>query len=218
MALTNHDRVGKSLDLLNKGLLPFIEREMKAVHGEKLQEAVQQSIRDIPAGKGKKSVHLDTQAILNVMWDQWNVVFKNTLGHSERSIVSELKDICNRWAHQETFSTDDAYRAIDNVTRLLISVSAPEAEEAEAQKQELLRIRFDEQARKQSRKMAALPVSGAPSSGLKAWREIVTPHPDVASGRYQQAEFAADLWQVYRNEGGDEYKHPAEFFRRTFLT
>ena len=40
----------------------------------------------------------------------------------------------------------------------------------------------------------------------------------MASGRYQQAEFAADLWQVYQGEGIDEYKHPTEFFRRTFLT
>jgi predicted AAA+ superfamily ATPase len=47
---------------------------------------------------------------------------------------------------------------------------------------------------------------------------VVTPHADVASGRYQQAEFAADLWQVYLGEGSDEYKKPAEFFRRTFLT
>ena len=31
---------------------------------------------------------------------------------------------------------------------------------------------------------------------LKPWREIVTPHPDVAAGRYRQAEFAADLAQV----------------------
>src|SRR5205823_10719524 len=44
------------------------------------------------------------------------------------------------------------------------------------------------------------------------------PHPDVSSGKYQQAEFAADLWQVYQKEGSDEYKHPTEFFRRTFLT
>jgi predicted AAA+ superfamily ATPase len=39
-----------------------------------------------------------------------------------------------------------------------------------------------------------------------------------ASGRYQQAEFAADLWQVHLGEGTDEYKNPAEFFRRTYLT
>jgi hypothetical protein len=34
----------------------------------------------------------------------------------------------------------------------------------------------------------------------------VTPHKDVASGRYQQAEFAADLWQVHLGEGTDEYR------------
>ena len=30
MAVTNHERVGKALELLNQGLLPFIERELKA--------------------------------------------------------------------------------------------------------------------------------------------------------------------------------------------
>ena len=37
---------------------------------------------------------------------------------------------------------------------------------------------------------------------------MVTPHRDVASGRYQQAEFAADLWQVHLGEGTDEYRAP----------
>src|SRR4029077_7880306 len=37
-------------------------------------------------------------------------------------------------------------------------------------------------------------------------------------GRYQQAEFAADLWQVHLGEGSDEYKKPEEFFRRPHLT
>ena len=53
---------------------------------------------------------------------------------------------------------------------------------------------------------------------MKPWREIVTPHRDVASGGYQQAEFAADLWQVHLGEGTDEYREPVEFFRRTYLT
>src|SRR5438128_658941 len=68
------------------------------------------------------------------------------------------------------------------------------------------------------RKASFQPTEGKPQGGLLPWREVVTPHPDVSSGRYQQAEFAADLWQVYQNEGSDEYKHPTEFFRRTFLT
>ena len=42
--------------------------------------------------------------------------------------------------------------------------------------------------------------------------------PRVASGRYQQAEFAADLWQAHLGEGTDEYRDPVEFFRCTYLT
>src|SRR5439155_22711781 len=53
---------------------------------------------------------------------------------------------------------------------------------------------------------------------LKPLRDVVTPHADVASGRYLQAEFAADLWQVYLGEGSDEYRKPREFFGRTYLT
>ena len=83
---------------------------------------------------------------------------------------------------------------------------------------DLMRVMFDEQRRSEMRKKSFQPTEGKPQGGLKPWREVVTPHPDVASGRYQQAEFAADLWQVYQGEGSDEYKHPTEFFRRTFLT
>ena len=120
--------------------------------------------------------------------------------------------------HQESFSSDDAYRALDSVGRLLTAVSAPQSDELERLKMELLRVRFDEQARGERRRQAGTTVGSAVATGLKPWREIVTPHKDVASGRYQQAEFAADLWQVHLGEGTDEYRDPVEFFRRTYLT
>jgi hypothetical protein len=163
-------------------------------------------------------INWDTHNLLSVMWSQWNSVFRNTLGHSERSLVSELRDVRNRWAHQTPFSSDDAYRALDTAGRLLTAISAPEAKELEEQKMALLRVRFDEQRRGEMRKRAVAPTEGSPRSGLKPWREIVTPHRDVASGKYQQAEFAADLWQVYLNEAASEYQNPTEFFRRTFVT
>ena len=55
-------------------------------------------------------------------------------------------------------------------------------------------------------------------AGLRPWREVVQPHPDVASGRYVQAEFAADLAQVLVGTAEPEYQDPVEFFRRTYLT
>ena len=83
---------------------------------------------------------------------------------------------------------------------------------------ELLRLRFDEQVRGEKRKSAGTAIESQATGSLKPWREVVTPHQDVASGRYQQAEFAADLWQVHLGEGTDEYRDPVEFFRRTYLT
>ena len=48
-----------------------------------------------------------------------------------------------------------------------------------------------------------------------SWRDVMEPHPDVAQGRYKNAEFAADLAQVARGEGAFEYRDPVEFFART---
>ncbi|MDE1878099.1 MAG: ATP-binding protein [Thaumarchaeota archaeon] len=53
---------------------------------------------------------------------------------------------------------------------------------------------------------------------LKPWREAIMPHPDVATGKYRQAEFAADLSQVISGKAEFEYQNPAEFFKRTYLT
>src|SRR2546428_7659800 len=85
-------------------------------------------------------------------------------------------------------------------------------------KKELRRLIFDEQVRGEKRKAGGSLIEGAVSGTLKPWREVVTPHADVASGRYQQAEFAADLWQGHLGEGTDQYRKAPEVFRRTDLT
>jgi len=219
VATTNYERVGRALELLKEGLRPFVEREFEAHYREGWRAQAAQTLRQDREWKtADGQAHFDAQALLILMWYQWNEVFRDTLGHAERSLVSELREVRNRWAHQQTFSGDDAYRALDSAARLLTAVSAEEAREVERLKQELLRVRFDEQARRETRKAAVTPTEGTPSAGLRPWREIIAPHPDVAAGRYHQAEFAADLAQVHRGEGGIEYSDPREFFRRTFLT
>ncbi len=168
---------------------------------------------------GRKPIaQWDVAGLLKLMWETWNDVFGRTLGRAERSLVSELRDWRNQWAHQEPFSSRDAERALDSMVRLLNAVSAREADEVNRMKMELRRLVFDEQVRGEKRKAGGSLIEAAASGALKPWREVVTPHADVASGRYQQAEFAADLWQVHLGEGTDEYRNPVEFFRRTFLT
>ena len=218
MAITNHERVGKSMDLLKQGLAPFVERELKDFFKDKALVEATRFLGDDRLLAKKGIAEWDAAALLKLMWEAWNDVFRRTLGPAERSLVNELRDLRNKWAHQQTFSGDDAYRALDSAGRLLTAVSAPQADETEKMKMELLRLRFDEQVRSEKRKSAGSVIESAAAVNLKPWREVVMPHKDVASGRYQQAEFAADLWQVHLGEGTDEYKKPVEFFRRTYLT
>ena len=218
MALSNHERVAKALDLLKDGLRPYVERELKAQHGDKWISEVKTILGDTRLGNNKNGGLTDVAAILVVMDRSWGLVFRRTLGRAERALVNELSDIRNRWAHQEPFSSDDAYRALDSVSRLLTAVSATQADEVAKMMTELQRVRFDEQARTEKRRSTGSVIESQVTGDLKPWREVVTPHRDVASGRYQQAEFAADLWQVHLGEGTDEYRDPVEFFRRTFLT
>lgn len=219
MAVSNYERVGKGLEFVKQGLTPFVTREMEASYGSNWKTEAQRTLQRETSWQGRNGdVLIDVQALFILMWMHWNDVFKKTLGHAERSIVSELRDVRNKWAHQQSFSTDDAYRALDSMERLLTAVAADEARELANMKQELLRIRFAEQARREKRRASVAPTEGRPAPGLKPWREIMTPHPDVASGRYQQAEFAADLYQVYQGKGAPEYRDPREFFHRTFLT
>jgi predicted AAA+ superfamily ATPase len=218
MAITNYERVGKAMELLKAGLAPFVEREFKNLYkGQSLVEA-QRFMTNERLEANRPFTTWDVAVLLRLMWDAWNDVFRRTLGQAERSLVSELRAVRNRWAHQEPFSGDDADRALDSAERLLAAVSAPQADEIRKVKMELRRTIFDEQVRGERRRAGGALIEPAATSALKPWREVVIPHADVASGRYQQAEFAADLWQVHLGEGSDEYKHPQEFFRRTYLT
>jgi hypothetical protein len=221
MAITNHERVGKAMELLREGLAPFVERELKTEYGEQTwfeesKRTLTQHQLKFVEKKGKPE--WDVAMLLTVLWNNWEKVFRKTLGRAERSFVSELSDTRNKWAHQQAFSTDDAYRVMDSIGRLLTAVSAPQSADLEKMKMELLRLRFDEQVRGEKRKAAGSLIETAAAGALPPWREVVTPHKDVASGRYQQAEFAADLWQVHLGEGTDEYRKPTEFFRRTYPT
>jgi predicted AAA+ superfamily ATPase len=212
MASSNAERVGRGLELLRDGLQPFAEREFRKRYGPSWAHEV------APPTGGRGSAD-DVAFLLNAMAARWQEVFREVLGRTERGYVGELSDVRNRWAHQEAFSGDDAYRALDTVHRFLQAVSAGEqATEVERLKRDLLRTRFAEEARTTQRRVAATPVAGEPSAGLRPWREVITPHPDVTAGTYQQAEFAADLHQVWRDEAAAEYGKPEEFFRRTFLT
>src|SRR5688572_18937311 len=149
MAITNQERVGRGLELLKRGLVPFVERELKSEHSQGWLEIVRTSVTESQSRLFKEGAEpkWDPAALLAVMWNQWNGTFRRTLGPAERALVSELRDARNKWAHDMAFSSDDADRALDSINRLLSAVSAPEADEVAKMKLELRRELFDRQVR-----------------------------------------------------------------------
>ena len=157
MAISNAERVGKALEYLREGLVPFVEREMQDTHGAKewLKKAKDCFNTGQKTTLKEKPHRWDTYALLQVMNNQWNLVFKKVLSKSDRSLVMELQDFRNRYAHEENFSSDDALRALEDVKRLLEAVSAPQATEVAKMRQEIMRTLFAEQERTARRRSTA---------------------------------------------------------------
>ncbi|MEQ8673634.1 MAG: DUF499 domain-containing protein [Aggregatilineales bacterium] len=228
MAKSNRDRIADVMDALKAGLGPFVLREFKQYYkGSRYLQEVEITLNTnaySPPHLPDEAVALqeiDAQGWLNLMIRQWNDVFRNKLGHSERSYVSELLQSRNALAHQQAFTNEDAYRVADTASRLLEAIGAPtEAQATKEIAQELLRLRFDAEAKKSTKKTEPL-MSEAPTTtlpGLKPWRMVVRPHPDVASGRYLLSDFVANIADVKQGKAAPEYGDPKEFFRRTYLT
>ena len=183
MATTNHERVGKALELLKAGLGPFVDREVQsAIKAQRVDPATLRRVVDDPQIGNRPMPEWDVAALLKLMWDTWNDVFRVILGPAERGFVGELRGHRNRWAHQEAFSGDDAYRALDTAHRLLTAVSAAQAADVEKLKMELLRVRFDEQARGERRKQASLALGSTAGNA-----EAMARGGDAAPGTWRAA-------------------------------
>lgn len=111
------DTILRGLDLLSEGLRPYILRE--ATNGR----CEERTLTAIKEG--------DVQFLLVFMWDYWNDFFRHELSFLDRSIISELREYRNRWAHQEKLTDHDSYRVADNVYRLLNAVKSDRLSEAE---------------------------------------------------------------------------------------
>ena len=81
MAISNHERVGKSLNLLKDGLRPFVEREMQAFYRSNWVEMVKETFRDSRLG-GDEDPMGDVAALLVIMDRHWGNVFRSTLGRA----------------------------------------------------------------------------------------------------------------------------------------
>ena len=218
-AASNHARIGWAIEIVASALEPWID----GVVSQKLPPGT--TWTGLLAQKDGRTDRTyspsDLQCQLRLITERMGslgFLFNGVLSRGEQNLAGEMRDIRNNWAHTSSFSIDDAYRALDTAERLLRAINAPaEADEVGAMRRDALRSTFDAATRRDTRATAvAMPDLG--EKGLAPWRNVVSPHPDIVSGDYGQAEYAADLHQVAHGQGAEEYVEPVRFFERTYLT
>ena len=134
----DQQRVNDAIVRLREGLGPFVARELEARFKLVPRGKLDRMANDATL-KNRPIEQWDVAALLRVMEATWNDVFRPTLGsRTERSLVSELLDWRNKWAHQVPFSGDDTHRALDSAERLLRSIGAAQAEDVGRIRRELL--------------------------------------------------------------------------------
>jgi predicted AAA+ superfamily ATPase len=232
----NHTQISQGFRILLSAFAPYIARELGNEFGQDwwkdavIGKLYDEQKRDLPLSGnwGRLVDSLDIQRCLLLFDLHWNTVFRKKLSIDHRTWAKELVGVRNKLAHLggEDFSDDDTWRALDTMSRLCEQIDTESAEEIRS----LLRILRYGSANGSTTIMEAPTayttakrknsgiLNRTPLTGLPSWRDVIEPHPDVAQGRYMNAEFAADLAQVSRGEGAYEYRDPVEFFARTYVT
>ncbi|MBQ1389723.1 MAG: DUF499 domain-containing protein [Clostridia bacterium] len=232
----NLDYVQKGIRILHPLFSAYICQEMSREYGsnkwwqEVLMTLSDQS-RDLPDSGDWADLadSLDLANCIRLLDREWNNLFKRLLSIDYRTWARELMGVRNKVAHLGTqdMIKDDAERALDTMARLCGGFDHEGAEEIRALLRELrygttmgstdaAQANAEQKPEKKPDDVGVL--QNIKGSMLPSWREIIEPHPDVAQGRYLNAEFAADLSQVARGEGAFEYRDPVEFFARTYIT
>ncbi len=215
MVMANTERISKALDLLRDGLRPKCEDTWRGFYGDVWLDAVNGRLHT-----PERSPSVDDAAFLfKGMKATWQEVFGHGFPPAVRALVFEVADARNSWAHQQALSTDDTVRALDSMERLLEAFgNLEERQQIRSLRRDLMRQMMEEESRAERRKTAAKPTEGQPQAGLTPWRDIITPHADVAQGSFEQVEFAANLFEVLSGNAEPEYQDPREFFARTYIT
>jgi hypothetical protein len=214
----SNQRISQALLMLTKVLQPCVEKRMREVYRGTWQQNL-----SVAAGSDRAKP-LDAYGLLKTMLDNWQSVFRDGLKPIVRNHVSLALAARNDAAHAGDIIGDtDAISYLRSMQAVAEAIEPKSAAGFKALIDDQTKAMAaamgvsTEVAAKSATPQAALDLGDGRYS-WKAWRDVAPPYADVMAARFVEAEFAADLSTVARNEGVDTYRDPREFFRITFMT
>lgn len=170
-----HAAVRRGLDELKPALTAFVNRQMS---------------RALP-GKAF-AVSGDVPAIIKVILDNWDLAFASVLPRGVRNYLHEVRDVRNRWAHDELFSEDDARRALDTMQLVAKAIGAGP-----------VIMQLVQSSPTQPTKIFKAPIVGAPKPAAGGGGNFDTLHERfVAAANGAQPVIASYSWIYGRINGG----------------
>jgi len=155
MATSNRDRIDRMFQVIAPVLDDFIASVIgqgDPALGAAWIKLVQAKDSKNGANSGKAYDPLDPQLQFRMLTER-NITsgfqpgwfpFADSLGRAGDTFASELREVRNTWAHNGTFSDDDAYRALDTGERLLKLIGAAgEADQVRTIRLNLRRVTAD---------------------------------------------------------------------------
>ena len=99
-------------------LQPYLEAYVVSIISE---DELQATKTRVPRGRGVA----DIADLVGQLLRRWDDVFADHLPRVTRSYLHELRDIRNRWAHEEPFSQEEAERALSTILLVGRAINAP---------------------------------------------------------------------------------------------
>lgn len=178
MEMTNSERVDRALDLLRDGLAPACEDAWQRHFGNDWLRQVNSRLQ----GPERYPTTKDPAFLFKGIKATWDDVFRRRFRPFVRSLVFEVSDARNRWAHKNTpMSDDDTLRAPDSMERMLDAFgNGDERELIRSLRRDLMRQTSAQESRSERRGIAAKPTESTSQARSEADRPPMLPR---AAGR-----------------------------------
>ena len=208
MALTNRDRIGKMFELLAPALDDFIATRRRPrglaegaswtdARGDEGQEEGDrgQGVRARSTRRCSCGCSPRTSRTTSSRAGTRSTTRSASVGQATRGSCARPATTGRTTSPSATTTPTAAWTPPSGCST---AIGAPTvADEVKAIRLGLRRLTADKDDRKVLKSAAVTPES----AGLRPWREVLPPHDDVATGNFQAAEFAADLYKVAATRG-----------------
>jgi len=234
----NRDALSDALDIYRDAMRPFVIRCLRRIPGRQVEETIAAALNPQQVKQFRRNLQrtrsvedaIDINDFPLLVTQNWFKAFSQEFENDRTAhgLLWVIARARNRVAHPEGQDMDAEYvrSRLFDVADMLGRINQPELKEkVESIRDRLFSAAGKEPTGRPNPFLVELKDDTTGTAGirsgqnLKPWRDAVTPSADISAGTFQEAEFAADLQQVYDGRANaTDYGNPVGFFHQTYIT